>query len=239
MASTAISQPELPGADDQHPLALEDLGVTVGARMHQLTRKTALEFGHVGLRQGAVGDQHSGKLRLVLRAVRFPPGHPPAITGLAERLGRQHFRTEAVVIIDPEMIREIAEVALEFPMRRILGHLAVHREIREFGHLLRRDQVRGLVHGRLRTVDVPKATDIGMQFESGKGNALLDQRLGHGQPHRARADQRVMIAQILGPGRILLGRLNFHVQLSPSLASVEILFQPNIERSFKLRQDET
>jgi hypothetical protein len=64
------------------------------------------------------------------------------------------------------MIREIAEVALEFAMRRILGHLAVHREIRKFGHLLRRDQVRGLVHGRLRTVDVPEAADIGMQFES-------------------------------------------------------------------------
>jgi hypothetical protein len=66
------------GPDDQHPLALEHIGIPVGARMHQFARKAAFEFRHVRLRQGAIGNHHPGKLRFVLRSISLAPGYPPA-----------------------------------------------------------------------------------------------------------------------------------------------------------------
>ena len=101
-----------------------------------------------------------------------------------------------------EMIGEFLKIALELAVRRIFRHMAVHRKIGELGHLLRRDQMRGLVHRRFRSFDVPQTADIGMQLESLKRNTLLEQRLGHRQPHRPGPDQRVMIAHVSVTGRI-------------------------------------
>src|SRR5690606_8785611 len=60
---------------------------------------------------------------------------------------------------------------------------------------LRRDQMRGLVHGRARAVDVPQPTNIVMDLEPLKVDSLLDQRLRRSQPHRPGADQRKLAAR--------------------------------------------
>jgi len=65
------------GADDEHALALELLGVLVGRGVQQLPVEPAFERGHVGFGQGAVGDDHTLVDGAVLAAIGVLHGHAP------------------------------------------------------------------------------------------------------------------------------------------------------------------
>jgi hypothetical protein len=86
------------------------------------------------------------------------------------------------VLAQVETVGEAAKIGLQFTVRRIFGYILVHREIGEFGHFLRRDQVRRLVHGRARAIDVPQAADIAVHLETLKGMSCSASVLAMARP---------------------------------------------------------
>ena len=73
-------------------------------------------------------------------------------------------------------------------MRRVVGDLVAHRELGELGGALRRDQVRGLVDGAPRAVDVPQPADAGGQLVAAPRDPEALQVAGGGQAGGPGAD---------------------------------------------------
>ena len=120
---------------DQHPLAVELRGAAVAGGVDQHAVEPAGKLRHVGFRQGAVGDQHTGEDRR-MRALAVAPGDAPTLARSAERFASGDLGAEAVVAVEVEGLGEVLEVAFEFPVRGVIGYLFAHREIGELRHRL-------------------------------------------------------------------------------------------------------
>ena len=145
---------------------------------------------NVRLRQRSVRDDHASIPRDCCLTAATARGDLP------QRIDRRDVddgSAEGKVPAKIVSIGVVAEIIGKFHVARVVGHRIRHRELGECGGALRRDEVRRLVDGAVRVVDVPEPTDVVVALEAVERYPGPIEVSRAGQSRRARSDQRVLL----------------------------------------------
>ena len=129
----------VPGADDEHALALQVAGVAVAAGVHDVPRELARVLGHERVPEVPVGDDHPVVGAALAVGGRDLPAAEPA---LADRPHLGHGRVEA----DPR-----AEPVVRGEAEDVVAHLVAAREqrvVRRHREPSNPDESRGVIRCR-------------------------------------------------------------------------------------------
>ena len=161
--------PTVAAAHHEDPLPRQLLRILVAAGVDQLAAELAVEPRDIGLREGAVGD-HQGRelpdLHLVTAGgvvvvTNVPHGEPPPrVACRAQRFRTHDLGAEAEAVAEAEVFGEVAEVSEQAAVVRVVGGIRGHGELGELRGAGRRDEVRRVVDGAARRVDVPQPADV-------------------------------------------------------------------------------
>ena len=168
-------------AHNQHPLAGEHRRRAVLRGVQHGAGELAGQLRQPRRVQGAGGDQEALEDAGALLAVALGDQLPAGLV----RAGRDHPGAELVVRAEVEALGVGGQVVAHLAVVGVRRARGVHRVLGELGHVPRGDQVRGVVHRRVRVLDVPQPADVGVQLEAGHRQPGPGQRPHAGQPHRS------------------------------------------------------
>ena len=150
------------GANDKDALAAHNLGTLIVGGMLELTGEGVLAgvLRDLGPPVVAVGDDDTGVLTCRLHtAISITHGDVPAIT--VSGCDGDDLGVEGQMVEQTEVLGVGAEVAVDLPVRRIVGIGIRHREVGELRKGLGRDEMRRLIDAGVLRVEVPVAAEVG------------------------------------------------------------------------------
>ena len=146
------------GADDQHPLAAEDLGAAVADGVAELALETAGDVRQMGLPGHAVGADQAPVAAFLAARQRDPPAR-------AVRHRPRDLALEDDMVVEAVGKGEGPQVGQDLPVVRIVRIVAGHGKVEEGGERLRGDEACRVVHRRAMILQVPDTAHITMPLD--------------------------------------------------------------------------